>query len=122
MSYFPNTGRIPNWRYLCIHFFWSPCNYAPMDGPVHKRAALIGEGYFVGTQRHMALVIRKKDMELIYVLSKKIKVYESAYIAPLESKPTAEFAHAEIVKEPDEASTPSKCDVPETRTRLIQMC
>ena len=79
-----------------------------MDGLVHKRASLTEEGYFAGIQHAMALVNRKRDMKLISVLTKKIKVYESAYIAPLESKPTAEFKHAEVVKNSGEC-------------RLIQM-
>ena len=95
--------------------FGAPCNYASMDGPVRKRAALMEEGYFVGIQNPMALVIRKRDiMKLISVSTENIKVYESAYIAPLESKPAAEFEHAEIVKDSGEASTTIETEVPET--------
>ena len=84
-----------------------------MEGPVHKRAALTGEGYFVGIQHPMALVIRKRDMKLISVSTKKIKVYESAYVAPLESKPAAEFNHTEIVQDHGEADTPIEAEGPE---------
>ena len=115
MSYFLNTGRIPDWRYLCIHVFGAPCNYAPpIDGPVHKRAALTEGGYFVGIQHLMALVIRKKDMKLISVSTKKIKGHGLAYIAPLESKTTAEFEHAEVAKDSGEASTSIEAEMPET--------
>ena len=77
MPYFLNTGRIPDWRCLCIRVFGAPCTYAPMDGPVHKYAALTEEGYFVGIQHPMALVVRKRDTKLISAPTKKIKV--SAY-------------------------------------------
>ena len=82
-SYFLNTGRPPPWRSLCIHVFGAPCRYAPMSGPVHKRAELTCEGYYVGTQHPMALVLRKHDLKLISCSTKKISVYESPYIAPL---------------------------------------
>jgi hypothetical protein len=39
-SYYLNTGRVPDWRMLCLHVFGAPCQYAPMEGPIHKRAAL----------------------------------------------------------------------------------
>ena len=68
-----------------------------MERPVHKRAALTEEGHFFGIQHPMALVIRKRDMKLISVLTKKIRIYEPAYVAALESKPATEFNHAEIV-------------------------
>ena len=103
MPYFLKTGRIPDWTFLCIHVFGVPHTYAPMDRPVHKRTALTEEGYFVGIQHPTALVIRKRDMKLISVSTKKIKVYESTYIAPLESKQAVEFEHTEIVKESGEA-------------------
>ena len=54
-----------------------------MSGPVHKRAALTCEGFYVGTQHPMALVLRKHDLKLISCSTKKIVVYESPYIAPL---------------------------------------
>ena len=71
MSYFLNTGRTPDWIFLCIHVFGAPCTYAPMDGPVQKRTALTEEGPFVGIQHPTALVIRKRDMKLASVSTKK---------------------------------------------------
>jgi hypothetical protein len=46
------------------------------------------EGYYVGVQHPMVLIIRKRDMKLISCSKKKIAVYESAYIGPLSYSPT----------------------------------
>jgi hypothetical protein len=54
-----------------------------MEGPVHKRADQTLEGFYVGIQHPMALVIRKSDMKLISVSKKKLVVHESCYVAPL---------------------------------------
>jgi hypothetical protein len=62
--------------------------YAPPEGPVHKRAAVTLEGFFVGVQHPMALIIRKSDMKLISVSKKKVKVYESMYTVPLNFSST----------------------------------
>jgi hypothetical protein len=56
---------------MCVHVFGAPCAFSPMDG------------YYVGVQHPMVLVIRKSDMKLVSVSKKKIVVYESMYIAPL---------------------------------------
>jgi hypothetical protein len=50
---------------------------------MHKRATQTIEGYYVGVQHPMVLVLRKSDMKLISVSKKKVIVYESMYIAPL---------------------------------------
>ena len=99
-SYYLNTGKVPNWRALCLHVFGAPCRYAPPLGPVHKRAQVTEEGYFVGVQHPMALVIRKSDMKLVSVSTKKIIVYESAYCSPLAKELSFEeiqaYEHAEV--------------------------
>ena len=82
-SYHLNTGKVPDWDYLCIHVFGSPCCYAPMEGPVHKRGALTEEGFFVGVQHPMVLILRKRDMKLLSVSKKKFIAYESLYTSPL---------------------------------------
>ncbi len=82
-SYYLNTLKAPDWRHMFIHVFGAPCMYSPMEGPVHKRAALTLEGFFVGVQHPMALVLHKSDMKLISVSKKKLAVYESCYTAPL---------------------------------------
>ncbi len=83
-SYFLNMLKAPDWRHMFVHVFGAPCVYAPVEGPVHKRAAQTLEGYYVGVQHPMVLVLRKDDMKLISVSKKKVKVYESMYTAPLE--------------------------------------
>jgi hypothetical protein len=82
-AYWLNRKFAPHWRNMAIHVFGAPCAYAPMEGPVHKRAARTEEGYFVGVQNPMVLVIRKRDMELISCSRKKIIMYESLYTLPL---------------------------------------
>jgi hypothetical protein len=80
---FLNSGKVPDWRSLCIHVFGSPCLYAPTDGPVHKRAEKTLEGYYVGIQHPMVLILRKHDMKLISCSSKKFVCHESVYTLPL---------------------------------------
>jgi hypothetical protein len=82
-AYHLNTGKIPDWDYLCIHVFGCPCSFSPMDGPVHKRGALTEEGFFVGVQHPMVLILRKRDMKLLSVSKKKFIAYESLYTSPL---------------------------------------
>ena len=100
-SYHLNTGKIPDWDYLCIHVFGAPCCFAPMGGPVHKRGALTEEGFFVGVQHPMVLILRKRDMKLLSVSKKKFLAYESVYISPLsysseKLKTCIEERHEEI--------------------------
>jgi hypothetical protein len=68
---------------MCVHVFGAPCLYSPMEGAVHKRAAQTLEGFYVGTQHPMVLVLRKSDMKLISVSKKKLVLHESCYVAPL---------------------------------------
>jgi hypothetical protein len=82
-SYFLNTLKAPDWRHMFVHVFGAPCAFSPVEGPVHKRAAQTVDGYYVGVQHPMVLVLRKEDMKLISVSKKKIIVYESMYVAPL---------------------------------------
>ena len=82
-AYHLNTGKIPDWDYLSIHVFGAPCCFAPMEGPIHKRGELTEEGFFVGVQHPMVMILRKRDMKLISVSKKKFIAYESVYISPL---------------------------------------
>ncbi len=68
---------------MSIHVFGAPCAYAPVEGPVHKRASRTEEGFYVGVQHPMVLVLRKHDLKLISCSRKKIVVYESTYTLPL---------------------------------------
>jgi hypothetical protein len=82
-AYWLNRKLAPHWRNMAIHVFGAPCAYAPMEGPIHKRAARTEEGYFVGVQHPMVLVLRKRDFKLISCSRKKVLVYESIYTLPL---------------------------------------
>jgi hypothetical protein len=82
-AYFLNRQIAPDWRNLSIHVFGAPCAYAPVEGPVHKRATRLEEGFYVGVQHPMVLVLRKHDLKLISCSRKKIVVYESTYTLPL---------------------------------------
>jgi hypothetical protein len=82
-SYYLNMLKAPDWKHMFVHVFGAPCMYAPPEGPVHKRAAVTLEGFFVGVQHPMALIIRKSDMKLISISKKKVKVYEGLYTVPL---------------------------------------
>jgi len=82
-AYWLNRKLAPHWRNMAIHVFGAPCAYAPMEGPIHKRAARTEEGYFVGVQHPMVLILRKHDFKLISCSRKKVLVYESIYTLPL---------------------------------------
>ena len=82
-AYFLNKKMAPDWRNLAVHVFGAPCCYAPMEGPVHKRASRTEEGYYVGVQHPMVLIIRKHDLKLISCSRKKFLVYEKIYTLPL---------------------------------------
>jgi hypothetical protein len=82
-AYFLNRKLAPDWRNLSMHVFGAPCSYAPMEGPVHKRASRTEEGYFVGVQHPMVLILRKKDLKLVSCSRKKYIVYEAVYTLPL---------------------------------------
>jgi hypothetical protein len=114
VPYFLNTGRAPDWRHLCLHVFGAPCRFALMDGPVHKRAEMTVEGYFVGVQHPMVMIIRKSDMKLISCSKKKIVVYEEAYIKPLSYSPSelgaAVIEGASNVDEPSLTNEPVSSD------------
>ena len=74
---FLNSGKVPDWRSLCLHVFGAPCLYAPTDGPIHKRADKTLPGYYVGVQHPMVLILRKSDMKLISCSTKKFVCHES---------------------------------------------
>ena len=79
-SFEARTGRKPPYHELFIKIFGAPCQFAPMEGAVHKRAELTEDGWFVGVQWPMALVLRKRDMKVVSVSRKKLHVYEASYI------------------------------------------
>lgn len=106
--YYLRTGRKVPWSLLSIHPFGAPCIYAPIDGALHKRAPVAEEGFFCGIQWPAVLVRRKKDLKIISVSRKKVKVYESAYISPLDKtmpKVSFEPSHGDaeecVIQTPD---------------------
>ena len=79
-SFEKRTGRKPPYHDLFIKVFGAPCNFASMNGAVHKRAELTEDGWFVGVQWPMALVMRKSDKKVVSVPRNKLRVYEGQYI------------------------------------------
>ena len=82
--FFLRMKKKPDWRRIMLHVYGAPVKYAPMGGPEHKQAPMTEHGYFAGVQWPMMLVLRKSDMKLISVSSKKCKVYESTYSLALD--------------------------------------
>ena len=78
-------GRRPNLRNLCIHILGCPVAFKPMKGtPGHstnKNRPVCIDGYFLGIQWPMILVLRRSDMKVVSVSRKKAVFYESMYIA-----------------------------------------
>jgi hypothetical protein len=116
-SYSLNTGKAPDWRHMFVHVFGAPCAFSPMEGPVHKRSAQTIDGYYVGVQHPMALVIIKSDMKLISVSQKKLVVYESIYVAPLS------FSSERLLKDIEgrsDAGQSKACDEAVKRPEHVQ--
>ena len=70
--------------------------FAPIDGPIHKRAPINEEGYFLGYQWPAMLVLRKSDGKVISVSRQKVRVYESAYTGPLNQRMIANAIESEF--------------------------
>ena len=78
-------------RNLCIHILGCPVAFKPMKGtPGHstnKNLPTCIDGYFLGIQWPMILVLRRSDMKVVSVSRKKVVFYESMYIAdPMDTK------------------------------------
>ena len=82
-SFYMRTGKMVDWALLKIKCFGAPCIFAPIDGPIHKRAPIMEEGWFVGRQWPFMIIKRKSDGKLLNVSDKKVRVYESMYTIPL---------------------------------------
>ena len=69
-AYFLNRKMAPDWRNLAVHVFGAPCCYAPMEGPIHKRASRTEEGYlrtpamYYGGSTIVQFVLQKKGSSL----------------------------------------------------------
>jgi hypothetical protein len=77
--------RPPNIDHLHIKVFGCPCQFAPIDGPDHKRASKTEWGYYVGMQWPMCLVYQPETRKVLSVSRKKIICHEGVYA---EFKPT----------------------------------
>jgi hypothetical protein len=82
------TGRNVDWDLIQLKMFGAPVLYANPDGPIHKRAPIAEQGYYVGCQWPAVLVKRKTDGKVIMVSRQKVRVHESIYTGPLSLKNT----------------------------------
>jgi hypothetical protein len=96
-SYYLRTGRQIDWTQLGVKVFGAPLVFAPIDWPIHKRAEINEEGYFLGYQWPAMLVLRKSDEKVISVSRQKVRVYESAYTGPLNERMIANNIESEFV-------------------------
>ena len=81
--YYLRTGKMVDWDLIKVKCFGAPCIYSPIDGPIHKRAPVAEEGFFVGRQWPFMIIKRKSDGKLLNVSDKKVRVYESMYTVPM---------------------------------------
>jgi hypothetical protein len=91
------TGRQIDWTQLRLKVFGAPLVFAPIDGPIHKRAPINEEGYSLRYQWPAMLVLRKRDGKVISVSRQKVRVYESAYTGPLDERMIANKIESEFV-------------------------
>ena len=82
--YYLRTGRKVNWKVLPLHVFGSPCAYAPIEGPIHKRAPITKQGHFMGVQWPAVLIKRTEDDKIISCAKQKMRAYEKVYTVPLD--------------------------------------
>ncbi len=61
-----------------------------------KRAPIAEQGYFLGYQWPAMLVLRISDGKVISVSRQKVRVYESAYIGPLDPKMISDKIESEF--------------------------
>jgi hypothetical protein len=73
------TGKKPNIDLLHIKVFGCLCQFAPIEGPEHKRASKTEWGYFVGMQWPMCLVYDPQRDKVLSVSRKKIICHEGVY-------------------------------------------
>ena len=103
-SFYMRTGRQVDWTQLGLKVFGAPCIFAPIEGPIHKRAPITEEGYYLGYQWPAMLVLRRSDGKVISVSRQKVRVYESAYIGPLNARMMANRIEAEFETDVSEDS------------------
>jgi hypothetical protein len=66
-SYFMRTGRSVDWDLIQLKVFGAPSLYSDPDGPIHERAPIAEQGFFVGYQWPAVMIKRKSDGKVILV-------------------------------------------------------
>ncbi len=79
-SFHLRTWRCVDWDLIQLKVFGTPFLYSDPNGPIHKRAPIALEGYFLGCQWPAVLVKREEDGKIILVSRQKVGVNESIYI------------------------------------------
>jgi hypothetical protein len=85
-SYYMRTGRSVDWDLIQLKVFGAPSLYSDPDGPIHKRAPIAEQGFFVGYQWSAVMIKRKTDGKVILVSRQKVRVHEGLYVQPLGSQ------------------------------------
>ena len=106
-------GRRPNLRNICIHILGCPGAFKPMKGtPGHstnKNLPTCIDGYFLGIQWLVILVLRRSDMKVVSVSRKKVVFYESMYITdPMDNPPNQHL----ILVTDDDTKTRANAKIP----------
>jgi hypothetical protein len=98
-------GKKPNVDHLYIKVFSCPCQFAPIDGPDHKRASKTEWGYYLGMQWPMCLVFNITTNKVISVSRKKLVCHEGmyAYFDPTQNTiPKATITELDTTSETNE--------------------
>lgn len=74
-----HNNKKPDIEHLYLKVFGCPCQYAPIDGPDHKRASKTEWGYYLGIQWPMCLVMNSITKKIISVSRKKLVCHEGMY-------------------------------------------
>jgi hypothetical protein len=94
----------PNIDHLHLKVFGCPCQFAPIDGPEHKRASKTEWGFYVGMQWPMCLVYQPASHKVLSVSRKKIVCHEGmyAYFDPAKSPiPNTRITEINTPRQPD---------------------
>ena len=77
-------GRKPDLKVLFLHPFGCPVSFKPMKNTPgwssNKNEPIVVQGFFVGMQWPMVLVLRTTDNKVVSVSRRKVRCYESMYI------------------------------------------
>ena len=77
-------GRKPDLKVPFLHPFGCPVSFKPMKNTPgwssNKNEPIVVQGFFVGMQWPMVLVLRTTDNKVVSVSRRKVRCYESMYI------------------------------------------